>query len=165
MSTDVRATHESPGSVEQVFGLLTSEAWPARKAEVLGDGSQVVERNERPDGGVLLVQSRVLPQGGPSFLAKFLPQDGRVVQTDDWGPETGGVRRGTWKVVVPGAPAQLGGALLLEPTAGGSRYVISGEAKVPIPLLGGKAEKFIAEMVEKLSAKEAELMRAELARG
>lgn len=165
MSSPVSSTHESPGDVERVVAILTSAQWPATKAQALNDGSRVVERTERPDGGVRLVQSRELPKGAPGFLTKFLPADGRVVQTDDWGPAEGGVRRGTWSVEIPGAPATLGGTLLLEPTATGSRYVIAGEAKVPIPLIGGKAERFISEMVSKLSAKEAELLRAELARG
>jgi len=165
VSTPVASSHESANPVEAVFAVLTGQGWPARKAEALGDGSQVVERVERADGGVLLVQSRKLPEGGPGFLAKFLPADGRVVQTDDWGPAQDGVRRGTWKVEIPGAPAQLGGTLLLEPTATGSRYVIAGTAKVPIPLVGGKAEKFISEMVTRLAGVEADLMRKELAAG
>jgi hypothetical protein len=41
----------------------------------------------------------------------------------------------------------------LEPTAGGSRYTIEGDVKVAVPLIGGKAERFIAEMVTKLAAK------------
>ena len=159
MSAPVSSSSESPGDVEQVFAVLTSEQWPARKAAELHDGSRVVERTVRPDGGVRLVQSRELPKGGPGFLERFLPADGRVVQTDDWGPVLDGARRGTWTVEIPGAPARLGGTLLLEPTAAGSRYVIAGEATVPIPLVGGKAERFIAEMVGKLSAREAELLR------
>ncbi|MCW2615875.1 MAG: hypothetical protein JWN08_2869 [Frankiales bacterium] len=162
MSATIHTLHESSGDVERVLAILTSEQWPVRKAEALRDGSRVVERTERPDGGVLLVQSRELPGGGPGFLEKFLPQDGRVVQTDDWGPAQDGLRRGTWSVEIPGAPARLGGTLLLEPTATGSRYVIDGEAKVPIPLVGGKAERFIADMVLKLSDKEAELLRTVL---
>ena len=165
MSSPVTATHEIAGSVEEVVAILTSETWPATKAAALRDGSLVVERVERPDGGVRLVQSRELPAGGPGFLARLLPADGRVVQTDEWGPAEDGRRRGTWSVVIPGAPATLGGTLLLEPTATGSRYAIAGQAKVPVPLIGGKAERFIAEMVSKLSDKEAELLRVRLAEG
>ena len=165
MSAPVTATHELPFGVEQVVALLTSESWPGTKAAALGDGSRIIERTERPDGGVLLVQSRELPAGGPGFLTRLLPSDGRVVQTDDWGPAEGGRRRGTWSVVIPGTPATLGGTLLMEPTPTGSSYVIVGEARVPVPLVGGKAERFIAEMVGKLSAREAELLREHLAAG
>lgn len=162
MSTHVQTSHESGGNVEQVFGTLTAPDWPARKAEALADGSSVVERELRADGGVRMVVSRELPGGVPGFLERFLPRDGRVVQTDDWGPAQDGVRRGRWSVVIPGAPASLGGTLLLEPLPTGSRYTIEGEVTVKVPLLGGKAERFIGEMVVKLADKEAELLNRSL---
>ena len=155
----LHSSHEVPAGVEEVLAVLTGPQWSARKAEVLHDGSQVVERTERPDGGVHLVASRVLPEGGPGFLQRFLPRDGRVVQTDDWAPARAGVRGGTWQVVIPGVSARLGGTMRLEPAGSGSRYVVDGEISVPIPLVGGKAESFIAEMVHKLSDREAEVLR------
>ena len=94
--------------METVFAALSSEGWAHRKAEVLSDGSQVVKREEKPDGGVLLVVSRELPDGVPGFLEKFLPRDGRANQTDDWGPaRPDGSRHGTWAAEIPGAPADV----------------------------------------------------------
>ena len=159
MSAPVRSVFESGGDVEQVFGTLTSEAWVATKAERFGDGALVRQREERPDGGVLLSVSRELPAGVPGFLERFLPKDGRVVETFDWAAPAGdGTRRGTWKADIPGAPARLGGTMRLEPTQTGSRYTIEGEVKVSVPLIGGKAERFIAEMVGRLAAKEHALL-------
>lgn len=158
MSTHVETTSDSSGSVEEVFAVLTSPGWPARKAAELRDGSAVVERAERPDGGVLLVVSRELPSSVPGFLERFLPADGRVVQTEDWGPASGGERHGTWSVALPGAPATLGGTLRLAPTGAGSSWTTSGEVTVKVPLIGGKAERLIGEMVVELAAKEAALL-------
>jgi hypothetical protein len=159
MSSPVTSVFESGGSVEQVFATLTSEQWVATKAERFGDGALLTSHEPRPDGGVRLAVSRQLPDGVPGFLQRFLPKDGRVVETFDWAPAAGdGTRRGTWKADIPGAPARLGGTMRLEPTAGGSRYTIEGDVKVAVPLIGGKAERFIAEMVTKLAAKEHELL-------
>ena len=162
MSTPVSSTFESRGDVDTVFGILTSPQWPERKAESLHDGSRVVQREERPDGGLLLAVSRELPGGVPGFLERFLPQDGRVLQTDEWGPAEAGTRRGTWRVEIPGAPAKLGGTMRLEQLASGSRYTIEGEVKVSVPLIGGRAERFIADMVAKLAAKENDLLQSSL---
>ena len=162
MSARVSTVHDSAAGVADVHRVLSGPGWAAAKALHLKDSSRVVERVERPDGGVLLVLSRELPPGAPGFLERFLPKDGKVLTRDDWGPETDGVRRGTWSVELPGTPARLGGALLLEPTATGSRYTITGEVKVSVPLIGGKAETFIAGMVERLAVKEAEVLEAEL---
>lgn len=158
MSTHVETSHESSGGVEEVFAILTSPDWPARKAAELKDGSSVVEREEHPDGGVRFVVSRELPSGGPGFLERFLPADGRVVQTDEWGPAAGGERHGRWSVSIPGSPASMGGTMRLEPTATGTCHAIEGEVTVKIPLIGGKAERFIGDMVVKLAGKEAELL-------
>ncbi len=159
MSAPVHSTFSSGGSVDEVYGLLTSPAWVATKAERFGDGSCVTERQERPDGGLLLVVSRTLPDGVPGFLQRFLPSDGRVLETFDWEPGTGdGTRTGRWHAVIPGAPAKLGGTMRLDPIAAGSTYTIQGEVTVKVPLIGGKAEGFIADMVQKLAAKEADLL-------
>ena len=159
MTAPVRTLVHTGSQVGEVVEVLTSAEWVARKAARVRDGSTVVRREALPDGGVLLVVARELPQGAPGFLARLLPKDGRVVQTDEWAPADGsGTRSGTWKVEIPGAPARLGGTMRREPTDAGSRYTIEGDVKVSVPLVGGKAEGFIAEMVKRLAAKEHELL-------
>jgi hypothetical protein len=162
MSRPVHSEQTSSGDVETVFRVLTDESWPQRKADALHDGSRLVRREETPDGGVTLVVSRELPSGVPGFLDRFLPKDGRVTQTDVWGPASGGSRSGTWSVDIPGAPARLGGTMRLDATPTGSRYVIDGTAEVKVPLIGGKAEGFIASSVEKVAAKEGDVLRSAL---
>lgn len=160
MSTAVKARYLCAADVETVFAALSSEQWAARKAAELHDGSQVVRREEKPDGGVVLVVSRELPEGVPGWLAKFLPKDGRATQTDDWGPaDPSGVRRGTWSATIPGAPADVGGTMRLEPDGTGTTYVIEGEVTVRVPVIGGKAEKFLSGMVLRLTEKEAEVLQ------
>ncbi len=158
MSKQVETAYDSRGNVESVFATLTSPEWAQRKAERLRDGTQLVRREEQPDGGVLFEVSRELPGGVPGFLERFLPKDGRVRQTDEWGPATGGERHGTWRVEIPGAPARLGGTMRLEPLAAGCRYTIEGDVKVSVPIVGGKAEGFIGDLVVKLAGKEAGLL-------
>lgn len=160
MSAQVHSTFSSSAPVAQVFGLLTSAEWVQTKAERFRDGALLTQHEQRPDGGVLLTVSRELPEGVPGFLERFLPHDGRILETFDWGPEgADGTRHGRWEADIAGAPARLGGTLRLDPTDAGSAYTIAGEVKVKVPLIGGKAESFIAEMVHKLAAKEAELLR------
>ena len=128
---------------------------------MLRDGSRVVRREERPDGGILLVVSRELPAGVPGFLQRFLPPDNRVLQSDDWGPERpDGSRHGTWTADIPGAPASVGGTVRLVPAVGGCTYVVEGAVSVSVPLVGGKAEKFLRDMLGRLLDKEADVLRA-----
>lgn len=152
-----------PTDVTTAFAAVAGEGWAARKAEVLHDGSRVVRREERPDGGVLLAVSRELPDGVPGYLERFLPRDGRIVQTDEWGPERpDGSRHGTWQVDLAGAPGKAGGTMRLEPAPDGCTYTVDGEVTVKIPLVGGKAETFLRDLLVKLLAKEAGVLRGML---
>ena len=159
MTAPVRTHFSSSADVEEVFGVVTSDAFVQRRAARFRDGATVVRREARPDGGLLLAVARELPDGAPGFLTTLLPADARVVQTDDWGPaDADGGRSGTWRVELPGAPARLGGTLRLEPAGRATRYLREGEVKVSVPLVGGRAERFIAEMLEKLGQKESDLL-------
>lgn len=163
MSRDLTFRTEYPASVAGVFELRTSERWVALKAERLGDGSRLVSRTERSDGGVDIAVSRELPGGVPGFLEKFLPKDGRVVQKEQWGaPDTAGRCTGTWSVDIPGAPVTLGGTSFVEPLGDGCVQQIDGTVRVGVPIIGGKAEQLVADMTTKLMGKEGDLMMASL---
>ena len=149
-----------PVDVETAYAALSSDQWAPAKAEQLGDDSKTLSREVRDGGAVTLVVSRKLPDGVPGFLTKFLPADGRVKQTDTWGPLVDGVRSGTWVAETPGSPADVRGTMRLEPSGDGCTYVIQGTAKVSIPLIGGKAENLVIQMTQKLTGKEVEVLRS-----
>ncbi len=156
----MRHSYDCPADVAATFAVLSSDAWAHRKAEVLRDGSRVVHREEGPDGGVRLAVSRELPAGVPGFLQRFLPPDNRVLQSDEWGPERpDGSRHATWTADIPGAPASVGGAMRLVPADAGCTYVVEGTVSVSVPLVGGRAEKFLRDMLGRLLDKEADVLR------
>ena len=158
MSKQFSVSYDIPADVETAYAAISSEAWAAAKAERLKDGSEVVSREESGDA-VTMVVSRKLPDGVPGFLQKFLPADGRVTQTDTWAAASGGARTGTWKADTPGSPVKVGGTMRLEPKGDGCRYVIEGDIKASIPLIGGKAEDFAVGMTKKLTEAEAGVLR------
>jgi hypothetical protein len=145
--------------VETVYAVLTGEAWAQLKSAEMHDDTRVESREVGSGDAVTLVMSRGLPAGIPGFLEKLLPKGGRVRQTERWGAAEGGARRGTWEGEIPGGPGSTHGTMSLEPTATGTRYRIQGEVKVGIPVIGGKAESFVAEMIGKLTASEVEVLR------
>jgi hypothetical protein len=139
--------------VETVYAVLSGPDWAAQRAVALGDDSELVSRVETPDGGVTLVITRAVPAGGPGFLQKFLPSDPRATTS------VHGVRRATWSVVLAGTPASVRGTITIEPTPTGNRHTIDGEVRVPVPLIGGKAESFIADQLVRLADAEAGVVR------
>lgn len=158
MAGKINVRYPLPVDVETAYAAISGEQWAPAKAAALKDDSKTVSRVVGDGGAVTLVVSRKLPDGVPGFLTKFLPADGRVVQTDTWGPAADGVRSGTWVADTPGSPADVRGTMRLEPAPGGSTYVVEGSAKVSIPLIGGKAESLVVQMTQKLTAKEVEVL-------
>ncbi|MCW2777206.1 MAG: hypothetical protein JWN17_931 [Frankiales bacterium] len=160
MSKPVHVVVDVPTDVEATWAALTGPGWAPANDARFDDGSTLVSREELPDGGLRVVQRRRLPAGIPSFLLKFAPKDGAVTQTDVWGPEVDGVRSGTWDVAFAGSPGEIRGATRVEAAGTGSRWVVEGHVKVGIPLVGGRAESYLAPLVEKLVSKQGEVLRS-----
>ena len=160
MSKKFSVSYDIPSDVETAYAAITGEGWAVGKAAALNDESKVVSREVGAGDAVTLVVTRKLPDGIPGFLQKFLPADGRVTQTDVWQPASGGVRSGTWRADTPGSPVKVGGTMRLEPAGDGCSYVVEGEIKASIPLIGGKAEDVAVGMTKKLTASEAEVLRS-----
>lgn len=159
MPGKISVRYEIPSDVETAYAAISGDRWAPAKAEALGDGSTVTSRTVGAGGGVTLVVTRDLPDNIPGFLTKFLPSGGKVVQTDTWGPAVDGVRSGTWTTDTAGSPARVEGTMRLEPSGTGSAYVVQGTAKVSIPLVGGKAEGVVVGLTEKITAREAEVLK------
>ena len=162
MTKPLSASVDLPTDVETAFAAMSGPSWAELMAARLHDGSTLVECTPTAEGGTRLVVSRELPDGVPGFLAPFLPQDRRTTQTDVWGPSRGGARRGTFAVSFPGSPGEVSGETVLEPTDAGTRWSVTGTVRIKVPLVGGKAEGFLAPLVERLVVKQGEVLRAEL---
>ena len=68
MTTEISRSFPCPADVATVFTAISSAGWAERKARELRDWSLVVQRELRPDGGVILAVSRQLPDGVPGYL-------------------------------------------------------------------------------------------------
>jgi Protein of unknown function (DUF2505) len=142
-----QATHVYERSVDEVLAALTTFEAMQPKYEALGHRDvRLVSRDETPDGGVTVVTKRVVPLDVPGFAKKVLKPTNDVTQTDRWGAAgMDGVRHGTFSVEAKGVPVQIGGTLLLTPTATGCTNEIAVTVECKLPLIGGK----IADLVGK----------------
>ncbi len=160
MSKKFTVTYDIPAGVEAAYAAISGEGWAVAKAKELADDSKVLSRDVAAGDAVTMVITRKLPEGIPGFLTKFLPSDGRVKQTDEWAPASAGGRAGVWKAETPGSPIKVSGVMRLEPAGTGCRYIVEGDIKASIPLIGGKAEDFAIGMTKKLTAQEADVLRS-----
>jgi hypothetical protein len=100
-----------------------------------------------PDGGGMkVVIDMVQPADGiPGFARKFVGDEINLVQTERWSD----IETGLVDVVIPGKPGQMTGTISLREEGGTTTETVEMEVKVSIPLVGGKIESLIADLLRK----------------
>lgn len=99
--------------------------------------------------------------GIPSFAAKFVGDEIHIVQTETW-PS---LERGDIEVTIPGKPAEMTGTATLAESGGITTETVELTVKVGIPLVGGKIEGLIGDLLVKALKAENVVGREWLARG
>lgn len=137
---------------------LTYDAPLAAVAAMLGDAAfreevcrrQGVLRHEvtvTPNGaGKEVVIDQLQPaQGIPSFAKKFVGEEINIVQKEIWTD----AERADVYVTIPGKPGDMSGTIRLTESGGRTTEQIELDIKVGIPLVGGKIEGLVADMLMK----------------
>jgi hypothetical protein len=112
-------------------------------------------------GGMKVVIDQVQRAAGlPGFAKRLVGDEINLIQTEQWSDiETGAV-----DVVIPGKPGQMRGTISLRESGGTTTETVEMEIKVNIPLVGGKIEGLIADLLRKALRTENVVGRAYLAR-
>ena len=111
--------------------------------------------------GMEVVVDQVMPaEGIPGFARKFVGDEINLVQTEQWSD----IETGTVEVVIPGKPGQMRGTIRIQESGGTTTETVAMEIKVGIPLVGGKIESLIADLLRKALKTENSVGRAYLAR-
>ncbi len=128
---------------EQVYAMIIDpkfrervcEAQHAAECTVTIDGDDavrsVVVDQKRPSDGI------------PSAAQKFVGDQIHIRQSESWS----GTTDAGLEVTIPGKPVQLTGGITLRENGGGTVQTVSGDIKVSIPLVGGKLEKMIGDLL------------------
>jgi hypothetical protein len=100
-----------------------------------------------PDGGGMkVVVDMVLPATGiPGFAKKFVGDEINLVQTEKWSD----IESGDIDVAIPGKPGQMKGTMTIRELDGTTTETVDMQVRVSIPLLGGKLEALIADLLRK----------------
>ena len=93
-----------------------------------------------------VVIDQVQPAAGiPGFAKKFVGDEINLVQTELWSD----METGTVEVEIPGKPGQMSGTIMLREAGGTTTETVVMQIKVGIPLIGGKIEALIADLLRK----------------
>lgn len=130
---------------EQVHAMLADPKFREEVCEFTG--FQRHEVTVKPSGSSMTVridQHRPATEV-PSFARKFVGSEINVLQEESWTSET----QASLSVTIPGKPGQMKGKIELVGDDAGTTEVVAVEVKVNIPLVGGKLEGFIGDMLMK----------------
>jgi hypothetical protein len=114
------------------------------------------------DGDVTTaVADQVQPATGlPSFATKFVGSEINIVQREEWSS----AEYADLHVTIPGKPGQMTGSISLVEDGGTTTETVDVEITVNIPLVGGKIEKLIGDMLRKALRAEERVARDYLSR-
>ncbi len=132
-------------TLEQVHEMLADPAF----REKVCDYQRVQRRTVRIDrdgtGMSVEVNQVQAARGIPGFAKKFVGDEINIIQSEDWtGPE-----KGTINLVIPGKPGEITGTALVTQDPDGTTETVNLTVKVNIPLVGGKIEGLIADLLTK----------------
>ncbi len=153
-----RMTHELTydAPVDRVAAMLAD---PAFREEVTLAQGAVRHEVSSDDGHVVIDQVRPA-RGLPSFVTKLVGDEINIRQEERWTSET----EGDIEVRVPGKPAEMSGKVRLIAEGDGTREHVELDIAVKIPLVGGKLEAFLADLMVKALKVENRVGREYLAR-
>ena len=148
-----------PAQPDVVFAMMTDESYVSRKAEAMGALEHDVTVALLPNGGATIRLQRTLPAVVPDFVRPLVGETIEVVQTEEWaaaGPD--GDRRGRLSASISNAPVKLSGTISLSTNSPHSSiHRVDVDVRARVPLLGGKIERAIGEVILLAARKEEEV--------
>ncbi|WP_435744780.1 DUF2505 domain-containing protein [Nocardioides sp. SYSU DS0663] len=149
MATTIKhdLTYDAPAA--DVYAMLTDASF----REEVCDRSGVLRKQVtvQPRGGDLATGASVridqwqTAAGIPSFAKKFVGEEIEIVQEETWTSPT----EATVVVTIPGKPGDMSGHVRLVEEGGRTVEQIEMTIRVSIPLVGGKIESLVGDMLLK----------------
>ncbi len=127
----------------EVFAMLSDPGFRQASAEAMGVISADVTITPNGQGISVRIDQVQPTEGVPGFARKFAGETTRAVQTEEWDAPAGG----TISIETPGKPTSIRGTLALSESGGVTTETLDVEVKVKVPLIGGKLESLMADLV------------------
>jgi len=138
---------------------LSYDADPAAVSTMMRDAAfrervcaalKVVRATVTAKDDVVTIEQTQASKGVPSFAKKFVGEEITIVQTETWGsPSAADV-----VVAIPGKPGEARGTTVITPAGAGSTVIVDLDIKVGLPLVGGKIEGLIRDLLLKALQRE-----------
>ena len=151
-------TYEAP--MADVAEMLADASFREEVCEFQGVKRAMVSIDSNAAGMEVTIDQVQAAQGIPSFAKKFVGDEINIVQQESWSSPTDG----EITVTIPGKPGEMAGTARLSETGGITTETVEMTVKVNIPLVGGKIEGLIADLLIKALKAENKVGRDYLSR-
>ncbi len=147
-------------SMVDVAAMLADPEFREEVCQQQGVLRAMVTVDPDEDGMEVTIDQVQAAEGIPSFAKKFVGDEINIVQTETWSSAT----EGRIRVTIPGKPGEMKGSTRLSESDGVTTHTVDLDIKVGIPLVGGKIEGLIADLLLKALKVENRVGRAYLSR-
>jgi hypothetical protein len=155
-------THETSydAPLDAVAAMIADPTYREDVSEAQGATKTSVDIDGTGAGMSVLVDQVQPAEGLPGFARKFVGDEINIVSREEWTA----LDRADLHVTIPGKPGEMTGSLQLTESGGITTYTAEVAIKVSIPLVGGKIESLIADMLRKALLAEGAVGRDYLSR-
>jgi hypothetical protein len=151
-------TYDAP--LAEVAAMLADPGFREEVCTSQGTMRAVVQIERNEDRTTAVIDQVRAAAGVPSFAKKFVGDEINLVQREDWMSTDAADLR----LTIPGKPGEMIGTIRLVESAGTTTETVDGEIKVGIPLVGGKIERLIGDLLRKALTAEERVGRDYLSR-
>lgn len=157
----VKFSHEMSydASPEEVAAMLADRDFREQVCKAMDSTRHDVSVEGAGKGMKVVVDQTQPARGIPSFAKKFVGDSIQIVQRESWSSETAA----TLLLEIPGKPGQLDGDIRLAVDGDGTVETVAGDLKVKVPVVGGKLEGLVADLLKSALRTEQKVGRAWLA--
>ena len=135
-------TYDAP--MADVAAMLADSDFREEVCAFQGVKRALVNIDPDDSGGMQVTIDQVqAAKGIPSFAQKFIGDEVNIVQEESWSSAT----EADITVTIPGKPGQMAGTARLAESGGVTTETVEMEVKVSIPLVGGKIEGLIVDLL------------------
>jgi hypothetical protein len=141
--------HVFDAPIEQVWAMFRDADSHVDKFRRLGHRNIEVLEYDESEEHLRLVIARDVTVEVPGFARRWLSPTNHVISTDEWSAKGDGRFGGSYEAVTKGAPVRVGGTTHIEPAGDGrTRYDLSSEVAVKVPVVGKKLTAWAEDDVE-----------------
>jgi hypothetical protein len=142
---DFRHELRYDATAAEVFAMLADPGFRRKSAEAMGVVSMDVSITPAAAGeGMRVHIDQVQPtEGVPGFAKRFAGETTNAVQVEEWSSG----RQATISIETPGKPTSVTGTLELRESGDVTTESMQAEIRVKVPLIGGRLERLMADLV------------------